>query len=62
MSSNNAWSVSHKFCPQDKTVYRYEITEEEPLMAAENILTQYGNKATWKYAKNIWRKIIKTDC
>lgn len=36
----------HKFCPQDKTVYRYEITEEEPMMAAEDVSTEYGNKAT----------------
>ena len=31
---------------QDRTVKRYEIPEEEPLMAAEEIPTEYGNKAT----------------
>lgn len=31
---------------QDRTVKRYEIPEEEPLMVAEDVLTIYGNKAT----------------
>jgi len=31
---------------QDKTVKRYEIPEEEPMMAAEDVPTVYGNKAT----------------
>ncbi len=31
---------------QDRTIKRYEIPEEEPMMAAEIVSTEYGNKAT----------------
>ena len=31
---------------QDRTVKRYEIPEEEPMMAAEDVPTEHGNKAT----------------
>jgi DNA mismatch endonuclease (patch repair protein) len=31
---------------QDNSIRRYEIPEEEPLMVAEDILPEYGNKAT----------------
>ena len=31
---------------QDRTIKRYEIPEEEPIMAAEDVSTEYGNKAT----------------
>ena len=31
---------------QDRTIKRYEIPEEEPMMAAEDVSTEYGNKAT----------------
>ena len=31
---------------QDRTIKRYEIPEEEPMMAAEDVSTIYGNKAT----------------
>ena len=31
---------------QDHSVKRYEIPEEEPKMAAEDVSTEYGNKAT----------------
>lgn len=31
---------------QDKTVKQYEIPEEEPMMAAEDVLTTYKNKVT----------------
>jgi len=31
---------------QNRTIKRYEIPEEEPLMAAEDVSTEYGNKAT----------------
>ena len=33
---------------QDHSVRRYEIPEEEPLMAAEDVSVEYGNKATKK--------------
>ncbi len=31
---------------QDHSVRRYEIPEEEPMMAAEDVPTEHGNKAT----------------
>lgn len=31
---------------QDHSIRRYEIPEEEPMMAAEDVSTEYGNKAT----------------
>ena len=31
---------------QDRTIKRYETPEEEPMMAAEDVSTEYGNKAT----------------
>jgi len=31
---------------QDHSIRHYEIPEEEPLMAAEDVSTEYGNKAT----------------
>ena len=31
---------------QDHSIKRYEVPEEEPLMAAEDVSTEYGNKAT----------------
>ena len=31
---------------QDRTIKCYEIPEEEPMMAAEDVSTEYGNKAT----------------
>lgn len=30
---------------QDRTIKRYEIPEEEPMMATEDVSTEYGNKA-----------------
>ena len=36
----------NKIFLQDRTIKRYEIPEEEPLMAAEDVSTEYGNKAT----------------
>ena len=36
----------NKIFLQDRTIKRYEIPEEEPTMAAEDIPTEYGNKAT----------------
>lgn len=36
----------NKIFLQDRTVKRYEIPEEEPMMAAEDVQVGYGNKAT----------------
>ena len=36
----------NKIFLQDRTIKRYEIPEEEPMMAAEDVSTEYGNKAT----------------
>ena len=36
----------NKIFLQDRTIKRYEIPEEETLMAAEDVSTEYGNKAT----------------
>ena len=36
----------NKIFLQDRTVKRYEIPEEEPMMAAEDVPTTYKNKAT----------------
>ena len=36
----------NKIFLQDHSVRRYEIPEEEQLMAAEDIPTEYGNKTT----------------
>lgn len=36
----------NKIYLQDRTIKRYEIPEEEPMMAAEDVSTIYGNKAT----------------
>ena len=36
----------NKIFLQDRTIKRYEIPEEEPMMAAEGVSTEYGNKAT----------------
>ncbi|MBQ8127535.1 MAG: very short patch repair endonuclease [Prevotella sp.] len=38
----------NKIFLQDHSVRRYEIPEEEPLMAAEDVSVEYGNKATKK--------------
>jgi DNA mismatch endonuclease (patch repair protein) len=35
----------NKIFLQDRTIKRYEIPEEEPMMAAEDVSTEYGNKA-----------------
>ena len=36
----------NKIFLQDRTVKRYEIPEEEPMMAAEDVPTTYKNKVT----------------
>ena len=36
----------NKIFLQDRTIKRYEIPEEVPMMAAEDVQTGYGNKAT----------------
>ena len=36
----------NKIFLQDRTIKRYEIPEEVPMMAAEDVSTGYGNKAT----------------
>lgn len=36
----------NKIFLQDRTIKRYEIPEEVPMMAAEDVSTEYGNKAT----------------
>lgn len=36
----------NKIFLQDHSIRHYEIPEEEPMMAAEDISTEYGNKAT----------------
>ena len=36
----------NKIFLQDRAVKRYEIPEEVPMMAAEDVSTEYGNKAT----------------
>jgi DNA mismatch endonuclease (patch repair protein) len=36
----------NKIFLQDHSVRHYEIPEEEPMMAAEDVSTGYGNKAT----------------
>ena len=36
----------NKIYLQDRTVKRYEIPEEESMIAAEDVSTEYGNKAT----------------
>lgn len=36
----------NKIFLQDRTIKRYEIPEEESMMAAEDVSTEYGNKAT----------------
>ena len=36
----------NKIFLQDRAVKRYEIPEDEPMMAAEDVSTIYGNKAT----------------
>lgn len=35
----------NKIFLQDRTIRHYEIPEEEPMMAAEDVSTEYGNKA-----------------
>lgn len=36
----------NKIFLQDHSIRHYEIPEEEPMMAAEDVSTIYGNKAT----------------
>ena len=36
----------NKIFLQDHSIRHYEIPEEEPMMAAEDVSTEYGNKAT----------------
>lgn len=36
----------NKIFLQDHSIWHYEIPEEEPMMAAEDVSTEYGNKAT----------------
>ena len=36
----------NKIFLQDRAVKHYDLPEEEPMMAAEDVSTGYGNKAT----------------